>query len=189
MDEVLETLRPHLARLARPYADAAHPAESTSDLLQESCLRAWRKIGTFEGGENDEHTFNMFRVWMGQILQRIAVSAHRSRQRQRRSPPGKLISMSRASPGNSGTTHADLSIPAPRNNPSSIVRADERTIRVREALAKVEDATDAAILRGRLLDGKSHNELAGELDLTYDQVRERWRSCLRRLRKELGEIT
>ena len=75
MDRVLEMLRPYLSRIAGPYVNPLRPVDSTADLLQESCLRAWHKIGSFQGGKGDEHTFEMFRSWIGQIVRRLGKDA------------------------------------------------------------------------------------------------------------------
>src|SRR6266540_1049936 len=56
MDEFLTALRPHLELVARNYADQSRVDESTSDLVQEAWLRAWRKLATFAGGEGDAET-------------------------------------------------------------------------------------------------------------------------------------
>lgn len=57
MDEVLLLLRPHLDRIARPYAASARPVASTTDLVQDACLRTWKNLGRFETRENDESGF------------------------------------------------------------------------------------------------------------------------------------
>lgn len=83
MDRVLEILRPQLEPMARPYADPGRPVESTADLLQEACLRAWRKIDLFRQGEDDEETFRLFRAWIGQIVRRLSFTAGLAEGRER----------------------------------------------------------------------------------------------------------
>lgn len=185
MDRVLSILQPHLDPLARSYADPSRPAQSTSDLLQESCLRAWEKLGDFRGGENDEETFRMFRAWMGQIVRRLGLNVGRDRMAKGRSPEGHLLPLGVRSPAGSTTGDGEGGIPSPGHSPSAYVRADELTERVREALETMPDRTAAAILRLRFFEGMELTEIAERLGLHYEKVRDRHRVAMQRLRRDL----
>ena len=145
MDRVLEDLRPCLEPIARPYADPGRPVESTADLLQESCLRAWQKIQSFHGGENDDETFAMFRSWIGQIVRRIGLTAQRDRQRLRRSPPEKVLRLTPWDASDTGDTGRRVDPISRDPTPSANARTDERIQRVQAALERVSDETNATI--------------------------------------------
>ena len=187
MDRVLDLLRPYLARLAQPFVDPGHPVQSTADLLQESCLRAWQKLESFQGGGNDEETFAMFRSWLGQIVRRLGVDSQRARNRQRRSPPNKVLSLRVSGPGDSTVSGRGRDgMPAAQEpTPSAYVRADERAQAVAAALDKMPDPTDAAIVRLHVFEGMMFSDIARRLGLGYDRVRARFAAVMRRLEREL----
>lgn len=186
MDEVLSILRPHLEVQARPFADPSSPAESTSDLLQESCLRAWQKIDSFEGGRNDDETFAMFRSWMGQIVRRLGLNAQRNRSTKGRIPPEKIVPI-RPPGGGSSSLGGGSALPASTRTPSAYAGAGEVARRLEEALDDLPDASAARIVRMRFFDGLTIPEIAEKLGLSPIQVRERHRSAMRRLRRVLGD--
>ena len=51
MDLILEEFQSLLEKTASGYADPDQAAESASDLVQESKLRAWQRVGQFRGAE------------------------------------------------------------------------------------------------------------------------------------------
>ncbi len=187
MDRVLEILRPHLDHMARPYADSARPVESTADLLQEACLRAWRKIGLFEGGKNDEDTFRMFRGWIGQMVRRISLTAQRDRGRQRRIPANKMVSIDQKQPGQT-TTSSGITLPAKDPSPTAQLRVNESVRRVQEALGKITDETEAEILRLRFIEEVSLLEISRRLGMTYKKVLHRCNSALSHLEQDVGDL-
>ena len=184
MDEVLAVIQPQLEPLARPFVDPARPAESTSDLLQESCLRAWNKIDSFDGGEDDEQTFRMFRAWIGQIVKRLGLTAKRDRERQKRQAPGKVGRIDPNPTTLSGDGHGVDPL-STEPSPSAIVSGSEREDIVNEVLERVADDVDAQFIRLRYLDGLALSEIATRLDLTFDQARHRYRTLMARLEQEL----
>ena len=189
MDRVLEIMRPHLESLARMYSDPRRPSESSNDLLQETCVRAWKKIDTFQGADNDEETFAMFRVWMGQIVRRPGMNAARDGATGGRIPPDKLKRLGTAG-GNStagGRGGAGQAIPATTKTPSAHVSATEMARHIRQALDALEDETAASIVRMRYFDGLTIPQIADQMDMTPVRVRERYRSAMRRLKRDLGE--
>lgn len=185
MDQVLEVLRPHLEPLARPFADPSRPAESTSDLLQDSCLRAWQKIDSFDGGQNDEETFAMFRAWLGQIVRRLGLNAKRDRAAKGRSPAERILPL-RLDGGDSAGLGSGPGLRARTPTPSAYVRAAETTQRIRGALDRLSDPMAARIVRMRFFEGLTIPQISERLGLSPVQVRERHRSAMRRLRREIG---
>lgn len=186
MDEVLSILRPHLEALARSYAEPTRPAQSTADLLQEACLRAWRKLDRFDTGEDDEETFAMFRAWVGQIVRRLGMNARRDLAAKGRSPPGQIL---RLGPEGDDGKHqgGEHVLPSSTLTPSAYACADELAHRIEAALDELPDQGVARIVRMRFFDGLTIPEIAKRLGLSPDQVRERHRSAMRLLRRDLGE--
>lgn len=188
MDRVLSILGPQLEPLARAYADPHRAVESTGDLLQEGCLRAWQKIGSFQAAKNDEETFAVFRAWMAQILRRLGVDAQRARNRKRRSPPGKILSLGRSRAGaTTVSAGAGIDPPGPQHRPSAFVRARELDERIRESLEGMADPRDAAIVRMHVFDGLPLSRISEELGLGYDLVRDHYWAAMARLRREFQD--
>ncbi len=189
MDQVLGIMRPHLESLARMYSDPRRASESANDLLQESCVRAWQKIDTFVGANNDEETFAMFRVWMGQIVRRLGMNSARDGAAGGRIPPDKMKRLGTAG-GNStggGGRGAGQAIPAATKTPSAHVSAAEMARQIREALDALDDETAAGIVRMRYFDGLTIPQIAEKIEMTPVRVRERYRSAMRVLKRSLGE--
>lgn len=187
MDRLLTILRPYLEHLARPFADPDQPAKSTSDLLQDSFLRAWQRIGTFDGGNSDEETYAMFRGWLGQIVRRLGLDAQRARERQRRKPPGEVLRIGHPRPGQSTSLGGVVDPPAREASPSAYARSEELDRSVREAIAKLPDALNADIVRLYMLEGLNLAQIAERLGLGYDKVRDRYWATMRHLQRDLKE--
>ena len=187
MDQVLDMLRPYLEPSARKYADPARRKESTSDLLQECCLRTWQKLESFQGGENDQETFAMFRSWMGQILRRLGLNAQRDRLAKSQIPPQKVVSL----PPDRGESAEPLDEPALQDSarsPSDGARANEVALKIRAALDGLSDQTGATIVFMHFFEGLAISQITGRLGLGPTLVRKHYRSAMVRLRRELGNL-
>jgi RNA polymerase sigma factor (sigma-70 family) len=187
MDAVLAALEPHLRHLARPYADRERPDESTSDLMQEACLRAWQKVGSFEGGQADDDTFRMFRVWIGRIVERLGQNTVRDNRAQRRRPPGGVRPLAPTRP-DAPTGAGDLDPPAADPTPSAAVRGRQLKSQVEAVLAEMP-AADADIARMHFFQGMRFSEIAEKLGLDYHHVRGRYLKIARLLEERLGDWT
>ena len=188
MDRVLEVLHPHIEPLARQYADPTKPVESTADLLQDACLRAWNKLDSFEGADTDEETFAMFRAWIGQIVRRQGMNARLGQKRKRRSPEGKVLSLDRENPAGTTTFGGGLAPPSPVGSPSTIVRGGERADRVRAALESIEDPQERALLQLVHFEKQTVKDAARQLDLTYRQALRRYQNAMDRLERDLRDL-
>lgn len=185
MDRVIEILRPRIEPLARQYAGPIKPTESTADLLQESCLRAWNKIGAFQGGEGDEETFRMFRTWIGQIVRRLGLDSRREQGRKKRQPIRKPL---RLGPGNAGDSTAFGRFVEPRSTdptPSARLRGQELKLRVREIIDELPRDEDAAVMRLVIGDGLTVSEAARELRIHPETARKRFWATARKIEHRL----
>ena len=185
MDEVLDRLEPRLRRLARRYADPVRPVESTGDLLQDCCVRAWQKLETFQGGAGDDETFAMFRAWVGQIMHRVGLKAQRQRSYPTRNPPGRIIPLKLTGSADSTASGGRADPPASGPSPSENVRTDERTRRIEAILEGMTDETDIAIVRMHFFEDLSLPETADRLEIRFKEVRRRYRAVVRRLERDL----
>jgi RNA polymerase sigma factor (sigma-70 family) len=181
MDRLLAIIRPELERLAEGYADPRRAAESTQDVVQEAWVRAWQKLDQFRGADTSEETQAMFRAWVAQILHRVGLNAQRAWRAPMRRPRNAAIVRIAGPAGDSG-----VEPPADSPTPSALVRADEESVRVREALSRMADETDRRIVTARFFDGLSLREVARRLDLPYEKVRRRFEAAMRDLERDLG---
>jgi RNA polymerase sigma factor (sigma-70 family) len=185
MDRVLSILRPHMERLAHLYADPLRPVHSTADLLQESCLRVWQKLPSFQGGEADEETFAMFRVWVGQIVRRLGMNARRDQATCRRSPRTGVVPLRVRRPTDTTTKRRHTEPPAPGPTPSARLRATERDERVEHALNGLGDRAEAEMVRMHFVDKLTLPEISRRLGLDFAKVRRLYRAAMRRLGRDL----
>jgi DNA-directed RNA polymerase specialized sigma24 family protein len=88
MDDLLADIRPYLKAVAQGFADRDRASQSTSDLVQEAELRAWKRFEDFQGGDLDEQVRARFRGWMAQIVRRLGIDRVRTRGAKKRAAPG-----------------------------------------------------------------------------------------------------
>jgi RNA polymerase sigma factor (sigma-70 family) len=188
VEELLASVRPYLAKVAGGFADASRASASASDLLQEAELRAWQRLGQFQGGSADEETHAKFRTWLVQIVRHIAQDRERARGARKRRAPGAWIRSIEGPGSEDGSGAASLDPPAAGPSPSASLRQTERSLLVNRALEAVRDGTDRAIIRLRFFEGLSLPAIADRLEMTYDQVRERYRRGIRGLEMRLQEL-
>jgi len=188
MAQLLVRVRPHMEAIARSYSDPSQAMESVSDIVQEAWLKAWQKLDQFQGGKTDDETLAMLLAWVGQIVRRLAINAHRDRNRQRRQAPGGgILSLDGAAPaGSSGG--GGIYAQSNGSTPSAAARGEEESQLVEAALDNLPDPSDRMLLRLRFFEGISLRQIAERLDLSYDKVRERYEACLRRLEGDLASL-
>ena len=182
--QVLTLIREHLAQAAEKHADVSQATDSVSDLVQEASLKVWQRLDQFRGGETDEATLAMFLSWTSQIVNRLGLNARRDRATQRRSPTNSMLRLTPQSGNDSGSywraePHAD------GPTPSANVRATEEADVIRETVSRLPDNLDRTLLRMRFFEGRSLRQIAEELPLSYDQIRDRFQAIMRRLEREL----
>lgn len=66
-------------------------------------------------------------------------------------------------------------------------KVEESALKIREAIRKIPEEKDRAILILRIFNGLSSEEVAEKLGLEMDEVSERYRRSLRDLHEELGD--
>jgi RNA polymerase sigma factor (sigma-70 family) len=183
-EKLLAWIRPWLERLAREYADPHRPDGSVSDLVQEAWLRAWQKLDQFHGSDDEAQATALFRAWLARIVSRLAANAARDRQAKQRKPPGPLLRLN----GPTSDSTASPEPPASGPTPSAHAQADEQARRVHEALARLADPLDRAIVRLRFFEGVSLRQIGERLGCNHETVRQRYHTLLGRLQQDLGGL-
>lgn len=183
-EELMARLRPYLEQIARVKVDNPHASRSASDLAQEGLLRVWQKLDQFEGAEQDEHSWMMFRSWIAQLVGRLHLNTERDRLAQKRHPGARIQPLQAANPADSQAPAVDP--PADDPTASQQVGRREEMDRLRQALAQRQDDVGVTVVRMHFFEGLSLREIAERLGLTYDQVRHRYQTTLRALEHELG---
>ncbi|MDQ7780219.1 MAG: sigma-70 family RNA polymerase sigma factor [Planctomycetota bacterium] len=140
--------------------------DDAADLCQESFIKAFRAIGSFE-------TRSSFVTWMYRIAANTCISFHRSRA-------GKAVQVH--------TSDSDLDFVggsaeherSSASDPTDRAAERERTDTVQKAILSLDPESRAVVVL-RDIDGKSYEEIADMLDLPIGTVRSR----LHRARMEL----
>ncbi len=141
--------------------------EDASDVSQETFLRAYRSLGSFQGDSR-------FSVWLYRMTSNVCIDFLRKRKRRAE------VSMTVV---NDEDEESELEIPDERFSPEQTLDRQERVRAVREGLQKLPEEY-RRILTMREIGGLSYEELAEALDLELGTVK----SKLFRARKKLCEV-
>lgn len=141
--------------------------EDASDVSQETFLRAYRSLGSFQGDSR-------FSVWLYRMTSNVCIDLLRKRKRRAE------VSMTVV---NDEDEESELEIPDERFSPEQTLDRQERVRAVREGLQKLPEEY-RRILTMREIGGLSYEELAEALDLELGTVK----SKLFRARKKLCEV-
>lgn len=188
VEGLLAAVRPYLEAQARRYLNRMPGWDSIAHVVQDAWLRVWERLRQFDGAANDEETLAAFRKWVRTVLRNVGSNHVRDSHRKRRRPKQPLVSLDAGAPGRSPSQANAAEPAANQSTPSANVRAGEKAQMVLAAVDQLPDEKDRAIVRLRFFDGLSLRQIADRLQLSYDLVRERFRSSLRRLERRLEEL-
>jgi RNA polymerase sigma-70 factor (ECF subfamily) len=150
----------------RIYLDVgdAHRAE---DLVQESFLRAWRKLGSLSDAKS-------FRPWLASIARAVVLDAAKRDSRLKRGGDAKLDQQSL------------LTLPDPAPSPSESVARSEQSTRL---LAVLKDLPDEYrdVLTLRYLAGADYDTIATQLALSNGSLRGLLNRGMKLLEKKMKE--
>jgi RNA polymerase sigma factor (sigma-70 family) len=164
MDALVALARPFLLRQAQKLIGPGWPEKSVSDLTQLTWMRAWEKIATFQGGDDDANTGALFRAWLGAILTNV----WRNEARRPRPPAGL----------------AD--VPAADPTPSAHARQGEQRAALQRALDRLpEGAREIVRLRFFAQEKLSFAEIGERLGCDESTVRYHLNRVLKDLADEL----
>lgn len=152
----------------------------SSDIVQETLLRAAQHLGQFEGRRAEE-----WRAWLARIAEHEVVhqlrhhvgAARRSVERERPLQP----------PASSGNRRSQLGQWAlSQSTPSQAALHRERVLELANALGRLSgDYREVLVLRH--LEGLDFAEIARRLDRSEGAVRVLWTRALKKLRGELTQ--
>ena len=151
-----ELVRRHTRPLARFLAGAGAPDADLDDLVQETFIRAFRKVDTFRGQ-------CQFRTWLLTIGGNVLKDAGRRTQRTRVVP---LTDGLRASGG----------------DPYDVTVAGEMEQRLRDGLAKLPRMQREVFLL-RAQQGMEYNEIAAALSTSSGAARVHYHHAVKRLKE------
>ncbi len=138
---------------------------SISDQTQEVFLRVWTKLDQFRGDANEGVELGAFEAWLRTTARSVLLNLSRRRVAQKRSPL----------PGDGSVSQ----VADPRGStPSSITGRREEGLRLVAAMGRCLDSASQRIVLLRVVEGRSLNEIAEQLGMTYDQVRYRFHRAL-----------
>jgi RNA polymerase sigma-70 factor (ECF subfamily) len=154
----------------------------SSDLVQETFVRAVEKFSQFAGTEEEE-----WRAWLGRIAEREVIhqlrhhlgAEKRAVSRERRLPVGDGSSIT-------GSPRLDEWLVKTQSTPSRVAIRQERAALLANALARLpEDYREVLVLRN--LQGLDFPDVAQRLGRSAGAVRVLWVRALKKLREELAQ--
>ena len=144
----------------RPIAGCHAEAE---DVVQETFIQVFQKLDSFRKGSK-------FYTWVYRISVNIAIS------RKRRKRPTVSVDSVRESGGGEPADE--------QNSPGSQLEREERQRAVRNALQELS-GEHQTIIQLREMEGKSYEEISGELKITVGTVRSRLHRARAQLEQQL----
>ncbi|MCO6456510.1 MAG: sigma-70 family RNA polymerase sigma factor [Pirellulaceae bacterium] len=179
LGRLLNNYRPYLRVLAERELDSqVRVRADASDVVQQTCLEAYRDLAQFRGSVEAELVAwlrQILRHNVSQTLQQHVFAQRRSVDRERRIDPGD---------GSHDNLGPDL--PASQSSPSRRVMLGEDAIRLSQALEGLPPDQRRAV-RLRHLEGRTLAELAAELERSELAVAGLLKRGLRKLREILDE--
>jgi RNA polymerase sigma-70 factor, ECF subfamily len=169
LGQLLDRQRTHLHELAsRLLDDRIRGRLDASDLVQQTCLSAYKKIAEFEGSEPAQ-----FVAWLRQIHEHNIQNANRD----------QLHAGRRAATQDRPLTDVDV-VDAATETPSRRLSLREDASRLNEVLDMLP-ADEREALRLRYVEGRSLEDSAAAMGLTRDALLWLIKRGLRRAREQM----
>jgi RNA polymerase sigma factor (sigma-70 family) len=184
--ELIKRIWPTLEHFAHEFGEFSSGSESVSDLVQEGVLRFWERLQQFRGGDDDESTAAMMYTWLQQLVRRLALNCGEASRAAKRRPNQPILRLGDLFGTSAAAGPFDPAASGP--SPSTIARAQEAASRVHSAISGIPDTTDRQIVEMCFVQSLSLRTVADQLQIGYDNVRERYHAALRFLENELGDL-
>jgi RNA polymerase sigma-70 factor, ECF subfamily len=177
LGQALEACRGYLLLVAQRELDPAlHPKGGASDLVQETFLEAQRDFAGFQGNSEAQ-----LLAWLRQLLRNnLANFARRYRTTDKRQLDREIA----LPPDQSGADPAAMA-PADTSTPSVQAMANEQSLALQRALARLPEEHRQVIL-WRYQEERSFDEVAKLLNKSPNAARKLWARALKRLQEEMG---
>ena len=151
----------------------------SSDLIQETLLRASRHIGQFHGTTEEE-----WRAWLARIAEREVIGQYRHHLGAARRDATREQPLCPPS-SSAGASRLEQWWARSQSSPSQAAMRNERVLALTRALGRLpEDYREVLVLRH--LEGLDFPEIAQRLARSPGATRVLWTRALRRLRDELA---
>jgi RNA polymerase sigma factor (sigma-70 family) len=174
-------VQPYLQQLAGRLLGPDWPFQSASDLAQNTWANVVGAIGQFHGSADNAGTTARLRAWLRRIMTNLLNNERRAAAAARRIPAGALRPLG---VGLDSTPHPGLGdVPGREPRPSANLHRQD----VHQALARLA-ATQREIIRRYFFEDQSLADIARQLGLSYDHVRDQYHAALEQLRPQLGEL-
>jgi RNA polymerase sigma factor (sigma-70 family) len=194
---LIDQYRSSIEQECTAYESLQGPDLSYADLVQEVTLQVWRRITQFKGLEQEalqeleagqrrtgqpasgqpaeELLRNLrFEAWLRKTTRSVLNNLYRNRKTLKRNPDNLIQS-------------SDIvnEVAADASSASSIAQREEECSRVRRAMYKCLDDTLRKVVILHIHQNHTFPEIADLLGLTYDQVRHKYRTALKKIESEL----
>ena len=123
----------------------------------------------------------------GVVNRYLKANMVRHEKAAKRIPRGRLFPVEKPKPGESSGQAGGTAPVARDPRPSANLRTEEQERLVQEALSRFPNPQVRSIVELRFFQDLSLREIAHRLQLTYEQVRDRYQQGMRWLKRELGE--
>jgi RNA polymerase sigma factor (sigma-70 family) len=177
--------QPYLLTVAQKLLGAGWPHKSSSDLTQETWLRAWQAIRDFRGAATDADTAALFRAWLARTMRNARLNDVRFDAAKCRRHPDGIVPLADGAAGDS-TPAADP--PGRDPSPSFNLHAEEQLRMLEAAIRKLPNPGDEEIVRLRFFQGLSYTEIGTRLRRDESTIRYRVQRILQFLGAELTEL-
>jgi RNA polymerase sigma factor (sigma-70 family) len=177
--------RPYMLEIVRRDKGPTLPDLSVSDLTQQAWQRVMVGIAEFRGGPDEVQTAAMFRAWLRQILKHTHLNQRRQGTAQRRKAPTRLLSLDVALSDGSSEDRPGCEPISKELTASTNAIRDERKVRIKRAIDRLNDPVGRDVLRLRLFEGLTFEKVGAQLGMSNHDVRVRFQETLDRLRDEL----
>lgn len=187
-NRLFEEVRSSVECLTRGYQPPRSLAESTSDLVQDVCMKLAQRLGQFRGLDDDrlddDAVRRMFFAWIKTAVAHEMSNRFRDAAVEWRGPPGKRVPIGAAA-GDSRDGYE----PAGRTpTPSAIVGDGEVADLLRQTIEQLPDPLDREVVRLAHFEGVSLRQIAKRLNVSLDIVRARYHKSLKALAQTLGPM-
>ena len=174
--KLIERFRPYLLSVAARELDTdLRPKGAASDLVQETCMAAYRDRGQFQGKTPDE-----LRAWLRAIMRFQLAQLRRRFRAAAARDVGREVSADRLPEGCEPAAQTTAA--------SELTRRREELGRLAEAVRWLPEPQRQIVTR-RIEGGETFAQIGKRLGMTTDAVRIAWKRALHRLRgwMELSE--
>jgi RNA polymerase sigma-70 factor (ECF subfamily) len=179
LGQILEVYRPYLSKIARSeLGDDLEAKQSSSDLVQETFLKAHRDFEQFDGRSASE-----LRAWLRQILQNSLGHLARTYRRTAKRDISREFSIHQ----DDARTGSAFQIPDQEPSPgSAILRAEQRAALDR-TLAELPEAERQSLV-WRHEEECTFEEIGRRQGCSAVAARKRWLRALTRVRNTLSSL-